>query len=265
MGRLFTFLIVVFFSCTLPAEKKANKEAAERANGTTSFQTSDANDAQQESLITETFPQIQKVKNPNGIFQAILNLNEKIEHTIAFNSDYTFHLQERYPDRRDSIAVTQGTWTPSDGYIWLYKDQVVRGRYKWKGNTLQYHSPVLKKDFDMQRLQDAFENVAWRNKAKQGVVMFGVGNEPFWIIEMNNKDTLSFTMADWEHAVKLKMNSSFNTRDSMGYLAKNDSASLRVTLYPEFCSDGMSDFTYRKKVKVQFNQYVYQGCGMLYK
>lgn len=265
MFRLLIFLALLTFSCTLPAEKKAKKEAAQKVDSAVSIQTSEANAALYEPTPIETLPVVQKVKSPNGIFQAVLNFDEKVEHTIAFNSDFTFQLEERYLDHKDSVSVTRGTWTPSDGYIWLYKDQVVGGRYKWKGNTLQYYSPVLKKDFDLHRLQDAYENVAWRNKGKQGLILFGIGNEPFWSVEFNKKDTLSFLMSEWDRPAKLKINSSFNTIDSIGYTAQNDSVSLRVTLYPQFCNDGMSDYTYRQKIKVQFNQQVYHGCGLFYK
>lgn len=264
MYRLCSFLLILLFSCTLPAEKKAREESAKKNDITISIQTDDVN-AAQNTLPTEPLPPVQKIKSPNGIYQTVLNVNEKIEQTVAFNSNLTYQLQERYLDHKDSIAITEGSWAPSDGFIWLYKDQVVRGRYKWQGNTLQYYSPVVKRSFDMQPLQDAFENVAWKNKGRQGIVMLGVGNEPFWSIEFNKKDTLSFILSEWDHPVKLKINSSFTSKDSTGYIAQNDSMRLRVTVFPYFCGDGMSDFTYRNTVRVQYNQQDFKGCAMIYK
>lgn len=265
MHRLIPFLLILLFSCTLPAEKKAREEAAKNSDSTISMQTSDVNAAEQTSLPTETLPPVQKIKRPDGIYQAVLNVDEKVEQTIAFNSNLTYHLQEKYLDRKDSIVITEGNWTPSDGYIWLYKEQVARGRYKWNGNTLQYYSPVSKKSFDMRHLLDAFENVAWKNKGKQGLLMFGIGTEPFWRVEFTKKDTLSFLLSEWDAPIKLRVNSSFYTKDSIGYAAQNDSVQLRVTIFPLFCSDGMSDFTYRNKIIIHYDQQVYNGCGMLYK
>jgi len=118
----------------------------------------------------------------------------------------------------------------------------------------------------MNHLQDAMQNAAWRNKDKQqGVVVFGTGNEPFWSVEYNNKDTISFLLSEWSHPLKMKVDSSFNTNDSTGYIAHNDSAQLHVTIFPHFCSDGMSDLTYRNKIRVQYNKQVYQGCGIKYR
>lgn len=264
MHRLFYFLLILLFSCTLPAEKKAREEAEKNVDTAISMQTSDVNAAEQTSFPNEALPPVKKIKRPDGLYQAVLNVDEKVEQTIAFNSNLTYHLQEKYPDRKDSIVITEGNWAPSDGYIWLYKDQVARGRYKWNGNTLQYYSPLLNKSFDMKRLQDALENIAWRNKGKQGIAMFGIGTEPFWNVELDKRDSLSFLLSEWDSPVKLKANSVFNTKDSVGYSAQNDSVSLKITVYPHFCSDGMSDFTYRKKIKVQFNQQTYFGCATTY-
>ena len=117
----------------------------------------------------------------------------------------------------------------------------------------------------MNHLQEAAQNKAWRNKGKEGIVVFGIGNEPFWNIELNNKDSISFLLSEWKHPLRMKIDSSFNDNDGIAYTAHRDSVQIRVTVFPHFCSDGMSDFIYRNKVKVQYNQQVYNGCGMVYK
>jgi uncharacterized membrane protein len=213
-----------------------------------------------------SLPKVQKIKNPVGIYQALLPFDNKMEQTILFNKDLSYRLEEKYwTGKKDSITITEGTWMPSDGFIWLYKDQLVRGRYKWKGDTLQYFSPVLKKNFSMKHLKDAIQNTAWSNKAKQGIVVFGTGNEPFWNVELNNKDSISFRLSEWEHPLQLKIDSSFKDNDGVAYTAHRDSTQLRVTIFPHFCNDGMSDFIYRNKVKVQYNEQVYTGCAIMYK
>jgi uncharacterized membrane protein len=116
----------------------------------------------------------------------------------------------------------------------------------------------------MNHLQDAMENEA-QNKSKEGAIAFGTGTEPFWKFEFDNKDSLSFLLSDWQQPVKMKISSSFLSDDSTGYVAQNDSAHIRVTIFPHFCKDGMSDLTYRNKVRVQYNQQVYNGCGIIYK
>lgn len=262
MRIVFFLLLFSYTACSLPDKKKV-KEVSEKSDATI-MQANDANAAALDTSNSISLPVIQKIKSPNGIYQAVI-ANNKVEQTIAFNNDLTYQLQEKYADgEKDSVVMTDGTWTPSDGFIWLYKDQVARGRYKWKGDTLQYYSPVLKKNFSMRHLQDAAQNVAWKNKGQEGIVLFGIGNEPFWNVQLNN-DSLSFLLSNWDYPLKLKVDSSFNKTDSIGYLAKNDSTQIRVTVFPHFCSDGMSDFVYRNKVKVQLNQKAYKGCAILYK
>lgn len=275
MYKFFLLVLIFYTACTLPEEKKA-KQLSERP-GTTVMEANDTNTASLDTSNSIALPVVKKIKSPNGIYQAILS-NEKIELTIAFNSDLTYQLQEKYINgekdslvqekyinREDSLVSTEGTWTPSDGFIWLYKDQVASGRYKWKGDTLQYFNPFLKKSFSMHHLQDAMQNTAWKNKGKKGVVLFGAGNVPFWNVELDNKDSISFLFSDWNRPVKLKLDSTFNNKDSIGYAAKNDSTQIRVTIFPRFCTDGMSDYVYRNKVRVQYNHQVYSGCGILYK
>lgn len=268
MGKLFILLLLFFFAaCTLPEKKRENQLSKSRdtAADTSIIETSNAYTAAVDTASTVALPAVRKIKAPSGIYQAVFPLDNKMEQTILFNKDLTYRLQEKYfIGKKDSVSITEGTWTPSDGFIWLYKDQIVRGRYKWKGDTLQYFSPQMKKNFSMSRLPDATENKAWRNKEKQGVLVFAVGNEPFWNIELNNRDSISFLLAEWEHPLQMKIDSSFTEGDGVAYIAHHDSAQLHVTVFPHFCSDGMSDFIYRNSVKVQYNQQVYSGCGIVY-
>jgi uncharacterized membrane protein len=163
------------------------------------------------------------------------------------------------------VVITEGSWSPSDGYIWLYKDQIVRGRYQWKGDSLQYFNPALKKDFPMQVVKEALQDDGYRAKRNQGIVLFGIGNEPFWSIEMNSLDTISFLMSDWNQALKVKVDSVLFKEDSTFYTAQNDSLQLKLTVLPFFCSDGTSEYIYRNKIKVEYNNRLYQGCGIKYK
>jgi len=211
-------------------------------------------------------PVKQKIKKPQGIYKTTLSTPGKMEQTVAFYNDLTYQLQEKYiAGKKDSIVITQGNWSPSDGYIWLYKDQVVRGRYTWKGDTLQYFSPVAKKNFTMQHLQDVTQTDVWKNRKQEGLAVVGIGNEPFWRIELSQKDSLSLFLPEWTKPVTLKINSTSNTSDSTAYIAGNDSAQLKLTVFPYFCSDGMSDFVYSNKVRVQYNNQVFNGCGVVFR
>ncbi|MGZ5189368.1 MAG: copper resistance protein NlpE N-terminal domain-containing protein [Flavisolibacter sp.] len=262
--RIALYLLLIFFSaCTLPAERK---QTLTRGDSIT-IESNDTHAALEHQ--EEEIPKLIKkevVKKPSGIYQTRLAYKGGILHTIAFHNDGSYQLQEKYiTAKKDSVVITRGNWSPSDGYIWLYKDQVVNGRYRWKGDSLQYFSPLTKESFSMQSLTDANENAAWRKRAELGVSIVGIGNEPFWNIEVMRQDSISITMPEWKQPLILKISTASSSADSIAYVAKNDSTNLRVTLFPFFCSDGMSDYVYSNKMRVWFNDKVYEGCGVVYK
>jgi uncharacterized membrane protein len=263
MYKLFFLSLLFYAACTLPERKRENQLA--KKPDTIVIQTDNDYAAALDTPGTIRLPKVKKIQPPAGIYRTVI-AQAKMQQIIAFNSDFSYRLEEKYfADKKDSLVITDGTWSPSDGFIWLYKDQIVRGRYKWKADTLQYYSPLMKRSFSMQHLQEALQNTAWDNKGKQGIIVSGVGNEPFWNVELDKKDSISFTLAEWNHPLRLKIDSSFNNKDGVAYMAHHDSVQVVVTIFPQFCSDGMSDFIYRNKVKVQYNQQVYTGCGVVYK
>ena len=258
------YLLLIFFSaCTLPAEREQTLTRGDSI----SIQSNDTHAAlQTQEEATPVLIKKEVVKNPFGIYQTRLAYKGGIQHTISFYKDQTYQLQEKYNTaKKDSVVITRGNWSPSDGYIWLYKDQVVNGRYRWKGDTLQYFSPLSKQSFSMQHLTNANENEAWRKKAEMGVSIVGIGNEPFWSIEVMRQDSISLTMPEWKQPLILKISSASSGPDSIAYVAKNDSTHLRVTVFPFFCSDGMSDYVYSNKMRLWFNDKLFEGCGIVYK
>lgn len=255
-------ICIVLASCTLPEEKKIQEEMD--SVDKTMITTLDSNAAifqvPEPPVITT-----EKVKDPNGIYQVLLPSNGKMEQTISFSADNTYRLQEvYYPGKKDSIITSTGTWAPSNGYIWIYEDQLVRGRYSWKGDVLQYFNPLSKKDFSMHRLNDILGNKVWAKRKQQSIKVFGIGNEPFWSIELNKDDSLVFRMSDWSKPLRMKVISSNKTNQSQTLIARNDSTDLQLIIYPLFCSDGMSDYVYPRKTRVIHNGKVFNGCGVVY-
>lgn len=200
------------------------------------------------------------VKQPSGVYRFLLPKEDghRILHTVSF-SPGTFRLQEEFYDKKDSIVVTEGTWAPSRDFIWLYKEQVVRGRYTWSGDTLQYYSPRLKKTFPLEKLTSIRTREVWQQKKGEGALLYAVGNEPFWSAEITGADTLVVNMPDWNAPLRVKLAAETNDADSTVYRTVNDSIEVRV--YPLFCSDGMSDFLYTQKVRMVYKGQTYIGCG----
>lgn len=210
-------------------------------------------------------PPSPKVKKPSGIYRFNYMIDSlKVEHTIRFNPNQTFYLEERY--KNDSLVITKGTWAISNGAIWTYRQQLLRSKYTWKNNELQYSSPASEKTFAMQMVPDIAENKTWIERRKQGLAFFGIGNEPFWSIEVDPQDNIHFRLAEWNKPVQFKLTNKSRSADSVFYAgATQDSILITLTILPQFCNDGMSDFIYPKKVRVNYNQQEFSGCGMLYR
>lgn len=227
--------------------------------------TSDSNTAfSKDSSVS--LPQNLVMKSPSGIYQFILPYGSiNIEHTVSFSGN-NYRLQEiyKYP-KRDSIVITRGTWAFSDGYIWLYKDQLAEGRYSWKGDTLQYYSPRYQKSFSMKTLTPGQYNTFLTEKMGEGAVFYATGNDVAWTVELDKQDSLAFALPDGSQPVKLKVTNVVKTTDSTVYSAGSNSLSLRVVVFPYFCTDGTGSFVYSKRMQVRYNGKNYVGCGMSFK
>ena len=265
--------VILIFSCTDGKQKTNASVASTPVPVVDTLEKTASSQAYQKRPPVDTNPvgvkkpQPRPVKEPLGIYQVVLPYNDsvKLEQIVQFNSDHTYRLQERFlPQKNDSVVLAAGSWTPSDGVIWLYKEQLVRGRYKWKGNTLQYFNPP-NKTYPMEQLTSIMNNDAWKNKKAEGVILFGTGTEPFWSVAFNNKDTVEFLLSDWEQPVKMKVGDIKADGDSTVYTAEADSVQLKLVVFPYFCNDGMSDNVYQNKVLVHYNQKTYSGCGVLYR
>ncbi len=213
----------------------------------------------------EPLPEPRLTRKPKGIYRAILPTQAgKVEQTIEFLPNGNFHLEERYPDKKDSIVLADGLWAASNGEVLLYRNEVLRGRYAWIGDTLAYVLVGEKKKVPMMAHPDAEQSAAWQTRRSEGLKLFGIGNEPFWNVSLSSKDSLSFQLADWPKPLTLALDSSMTRDGARIYTAVRDTLQLRVQVEPYFCSDGMSDNIYRNRIRVVFNRQTYSGCAALF-
>lgn len=207
------------------------------------------------------------IKPPEGIYQGVLPCDgcKGLEQTVYFNPDLTYRLQEVKLGKKGEVPfAVSGTWKPSEGIIWLYKEGVVQARYTWQRDTLVYMDAKTGKRYPMRKLTSAKENDVWHAKGAAGLEFYGVGNEPFWNVEVDEQKSIAFHLAEWSKPQQFKAVAPQATPDSTLYITSNDSVLLRVVIYNTFCSDGMSDFVYAQSVKVLYNGQVYRGCGIKY-
>ncbi|MDQ3682929.1 MAG: copper resistance protein NlpE N-terminal domain-containing protein [Bacteroidota bacterium] len=216
---------------------------------------------------TVTLDTLQKnTKLPLGFYQVMLPCADckAIEHTIFFNPDLSYQIEEKRWDKQDAISRTTGIWRPNEGKIWAYKNDKVKARYVWRGDTLVYLEPS-DNAIIMQKLSSVLQNDVWRNKKKEGIEFFGIGNEPFWNIEIDEQKSIQFKLADWDKPVSFKGAQQAKDAKSITYSIIKDTAVFQVTIFNQFCNDGMSDNIYTNKVRVIYKGQEYNGCGMTYK
>jgi uncharacterized membrane protein len=217
----------------------------------------------EENTITQKT--IIKAKEPNGIYETKLPCKDckGIRHIIKFAPNHTFQLQEETFEADKKMLGIKGTWKVTDSIIWLYKDQIAVARYKWNKDRLMYMDVKDNKSYALQKMKSAWNNKVWRDKSKKGIAFLGIGNEPFWSVEISKQDSIRFHLAEWSQPISFASVAVINM-DSITYKASTDSLNINISIYPRFCNDGMSDYVYDHEIKLKYNDHLYQGCGLLY-
>lgn len=212
---------------------------------------------------TVTLDTFQKsTKTPAGIYNVILPCPDckGLEHTVLFNANLTYRLEETALGKQKRTTKTEGLWRANDGKIFLYKNDTVQARYSWQGDTLLYLQPD-NHAIALRKLPAATDNPAWLQKGTAGTLFYGVGNEPFWSVEIDNNKAIAFTLADGPKLQPFKKVQTYSSGDTAIFAGTADSATVRVAILNTFCSDGMSDYMYTNKVQVTYKGQVYAGCG----
>jgi hypothetical protein len=254
---------LIFLICITAAACNNSAKITEEKNDSLEQDSTDMQDmlpAVEDSVVS-----YQALPNPEGIYQAALPCGDckSLQHTIAFYPDKTFRLEEEKQGVQNSLIKTTGTWTSSNDIISIYKDQLLVGQYRWNFHTISHIQK--EKEYPLGKLAFAGENEVWSKKKYEGIEFFGVGNEPFWNIEIDEQKEILFQLADWSKPLPFKPTKPLLAGDSTIYKTSNDSGQLHVVVYNQFCSDGMSDFIYNNKVKVTYRNKTFNGCGLSYK
>ena len=107
-----------------------------------------------------------------------------------------------------------------------------------------------------------------KEKWKNGIVFYAIGNEPSWSININKNNSVLFKFNDSEQytATSISRLASIDTK-SITYRSVNDKGEMIITLSKEKCGDTMSDDTFsysvssqiKLKGKKEFD--TYKGCG----
>ena len=255
--KKFLFGCAIFISCTNQSGEPTRQNDSAIQDGTLLKDTLSTQKDSSQSFI--------KKHIPNGIYQATLPCADckSLLHTIAFYPNNTFRLEEESWGKIPAVVKTAGSWTMTSNTISLYKEQLVVSQYNFRNDTVLYKQG--NKEYPLIRLTAASENEVWRNKKREGLEFFGIANEPFWNIEIDEQNKIAFQLADWGKSIMFPAVKPVSSGDSIMYKTTNDSGLLQVTVYNQFCNDGMSDFIYNNKIKAVYKGKEYIGCGLLFK
>jgi uncharacterized membrane protein len=103
----------------------------------------------------------------------------------------------------------------------------------------------------------------WQAAKLDGVDFRAVGNEPGWVLEIRERNKLTFWYdndATAMEAVATDIATSQDTMESV-FSATGDAGNLRVTLSGKICTDAESGEPYKTSVLVELDDVELVGCG----
>lgn len=263
MKKLFTILccIIILYSCTEPVPQK---EETVYVSDTTRVQ--DTVIFIKDSTMAQTFAD----SLPEGAYQGMFPCKdcEGIQNTIIFSSDKTYSREEKSWGSPARPYHAKGKWDRRDNRIVLYANGKPELKFKYGKNML------VNVESNGNRISDsskyiltkrslATENKSWDQKRNQGIDFIGMGNEPFWSLEIDNEKLILFKLADWKKPLIVPIEKPFIRNDSTYYSLMSGETAWSVTILPQYCNDGMSDFLYQQKVIVRYKGVAYRGCGVV--
>ena len=205
-----------------------------------------------------------------GFYQGVLPCRDcqGIRHTLLLKDSGRFKLEEFVMGKDMFPEKLEGRWTRQDDSLRLQANRQIVATYFIAKDTLklayrQGRAVVdsLSKNYTVVRHPDAAMTPAWKGKFKSGVDFYAIGNEPFWNIEIDHEKSISFKLADLPKALVFPAVKPRVSKDSVFYATSLPDAKLEVSIYMDFCNDGMSDNMYEYRVHVRYKGETYKGCG----
>ena len=200
-----------------------------------------------------------------GIYKVILPCSdcEGREHILALYKTGDFRLQESFIGKSLSPAVTRGNWWRNGDELQLLDGNIIINTYELRKDTLVLQAPGNRREdylvFALRKMNPIVP-VGWQKYKDSGVVFMASGTEPFWGVKITNK-TAGFQLSDWPRPVEAPIIDPQQETDSTVYTLNAGKKPYTITIYPLFCSDGMSDIVYEYQVRLQYDSLVLKGCG----
>jgi len=190
-----------------------------------------------------------------------------ITRRILFLADHRFHMKDEFNGREAAPRETEGQWQSTNDQLQLLVNNTVTRRFAVTNKGLSELSltgapNVLYPDSYLSRKIIGADNIAWMEKKAAGIDFFALGNEPFWLMEIDRDKQISFLRVDSSAPTIFPYMAAMQQNGQYLYNVQKDSATMQISITPQFCTDGMSDNWYEYKVEAKYNGIMYTGCGV---
>ena len=262
----FVSIVILFYSCD---EAGTSRESAKDTTSVIIIDTTRVQDTViflKDSSMATTFAD----SLPSGAYQGMFPCKgcEGIQQTIIFNDDKSYKQEQLVWGKDGAPRTSEGTWQRKNGRIELSQNNKTAIILMKKKDTLigVNINGVLVTDsskYILTKRKLAANNAVWNKKRSQGIDFTGLGNEPFWTLEIDNEKFILFNLSGWKKPVIVPVEKPIINKDSTLYNLKADTSKWTITIFPQFCRDGMSDYLYQYKVNVNYKGTLYKGCGIM--
>jgi uncharacterized membrane protein/heat shock protein HslJ len=100
------------------------------------------------------------------------------------------------------------------------------------------------------------------NKLESGIDFVASGNEPFWSVDVNFDQNITFKVLEGDSiSVATPKGTKLMDVAATSYRVKTDSDYFEVIIYDKSCEDGMSGKEFPKSVEINYEKKRYTGCG----
>ena len=254
-----TVIALIFFSCK---EGSKNEKAVSVTDTTKINDTIIVKDSLENSTVDDSLPL--------GAYQGIFPCKDcdGVQQTILFNTDKTFAEEQMIWSKNEAPKISGGYWQIKNGKIELIQNNKPVISFNKKRDTLlavEINGILIKNssNYMLTKRNLAINNPIWEKKKLEGIDFAAIGNEPFWSLDIDYEKSISFKLADWKKPLIAGMEKPLINKDSTIYKIKSDTTTWTITIYSQFCNDGMSDYLYQYKVNVKYNGILYKGCGVM--
>ncbi|WP_205508100.1 copper resistance protein NlpE N-terminal domain-containing protein [Longitalea arenae] len=190
-----------------------------------------------------------------------------ISRRALFLADFSFHLKDEFLGKEAAPVEIEGRWLTTNDQLQLLVNNVVMKRFAVTSKGLHELSNsgaplALYQNSYLNRKMIGADNIAWMEKKAEGIDFFALGNEPFWLMEMDKEKDISFLQVDSSQPAVFPYVEAQQQNGQYIINTLRGTDSLEIAITPQFCSDGMSDNWYEYKVALKYNGKAYSGCGV---